>query len=149
LFDLDCGRDLPLLMVARRKSKRAVRNLTGETMLIRYESCPDRAEYQSLLVLNDKARWRETLYFNFFTPWGEEEERLFAGRAMSDVHFKDKPCLCVLVFDFHRWDAATVERALELELPAVAFERPLGELLKRALEEREANPEGFVFTNGR
>ena len=136
-------------MVSRRKPKRAVRNLTGETMLIRYESCPDRAEYQSLLVLNDKARWRETLYFNSFTPWGEEEERLFAGRAMSDAHVKDKPSLCVLVFDFHRWDAATVERALELEQPAVAFERPLGDLLKRALEEREANPEGFVFKNGR
>ena len=118
-------------------------------MLIRYESCPDRAEYQSLLILNEEARWRETLYFTYTTPWGEDEERLFAGRAMADAHLKDKPCLCVLVFDFHRWDAATIERALKLELPPVAFERPIGDLLKRALEEREANPEGFSFNNER
>jgi len=112
-------------------------------MQISFETYPDKKEYQSLLVINPEARWHETLYFTFYTPWGEDEERLYAGRAMADFHFKSKPCVCLLAFDFHRWDTETIEQALGLELPPVAFETPVGELLQRALQERERNPDGF------
>jgi hypothetical protein len=112
-------------------------------MQISFETYPDKKEYQSLLVINPDARWRETLYFTFYTPWGEKQEKLFAGRAMSDFHFKNKPCVCVLAFDFHRWDRDLLDQALALELPPVAFETPLEGLLRRALEEREKNPDGF------
>ena len=112
-------------------------------MQIRFETFPEKKEYQSLLVINDDARWEETLYFTFYTPWGEGAENLYAGRAMADVHFKSKPCQCVLAFDFHRWDNRTVKRAMELELAPVAFDRPLGELLERSLEAREESPDGF------
>lgn len=116
-------------------------------MRIVYQRFPDKKEYQSLLVINDEARWRETLYFTFYTPWGESGERLHAGRAMADVHRKGKPCECVLAFDFHRWDRETIDKALELEAPPVAFAKPLRELLEKALEQREAqsNGDGFVI----
>ena len=112
-------------------------------MRISFETFPEKSEYQSLLVVNPDARWRETLYFTFYTPWGEEGERLYAGRAMADFHFKNKPCECLLAFDFHRWDSATLAKLAELELPQVAFEKPVAELLEQALEERDKNPEGF------
>jgi hypothetical protein len=112
-------------------------------MQISFETFPEKKEYQSLLVINPNSRWQETLYFTFYTPFGEQREALFAGRAMSGVHFKNKPCVCVLAFDFHRWDDDTLKQALALELPPVAFESPLEELLRRALDERGKNPEGF------
>lgn len=114
-------------------------------MQISYQTFPDKPEYQSLLVINDQERWNETLYFTFYHPWGEEQERLFAGRSMSGFHFKKKPCTCVFAFDFHRWDAATLDRALALELPPVDFATPLKELLEKALSQREGQPEGFTF----
>ncbi|HUX07330.1 MAG TPA: hypothetical protein VMX35_08460 [Acidobacteriota bacterium] len=114
-------------------------------MQISFETCPDKQDYQSLLVINTDARWRESLYFSFYTPFGEKQEKLFAGRAMSDLHFKNKPCVCVLAFDFHRWDEEMIEQALALELPPVAFETPLAELLQKSLEERVRNPEGFAI----
>ena len=112
-------------------------------MQISYERFPDKKEFQSLLVINARERWKETLYFTFYTPWGEAEEQLYAGRAMADVHHKNKPCSCVLAFDFHRWDPEVIKRAVELELPATGFEKPLAELLQRALTERDSSPDGF------
>lgn len=114
-------------------------------MQINFETYPDKQEYQSLLVINSDSRWRETLYFTFYTPFGEKQEKLFAGRAMSDFHFKNKPCICVLAFDFHRWDDEMIEQALALELPSLAFETPLSDLLQKSLEERERKPEGFAI----
>lgn len=114
-------------------------------MQISYETFQDKKEYQSLLVINEAQRWKETIFFTFYTPWEEEKELLYAGCAMSDVHFKDKPAGCVLAFDFHKWDENTIAKALELDLPPVAFERPIKDLLKLSLEERENKPEGFCL----
>lgn len=114
-------------------------------MQIRYEKYPDKKEYQSLLVINESQRWKETLYFTFYTPYGGEEERLYAGRAMSDYHFKNKPAVCLLAFDFHKWDEDTIARALELELPPTAFEKPVRELLQISLKERDSQPDGFAL----
>jgi hypothetical protein len=114
-------------------------------MQISYQKFPDKKEYQSLLVINEEQRWRESLYFTFHKPWDEKEERLYAGRAMADLHFKNKPVACVLAFDFHRWDEETIKRALEMELPATAFDRPIEELLRLCLKERGSQPEGFTL----
>jgi hypothetical protein len=113
-------------------------------MQIVFEKNPENERYQSLLIVNARKRWKETLYFTLFTPWGEEKERLYAGRYMSDVHFHKKECECVLAFDFHRWDEQTVKEALSGDLPRLSFAQyPLDEIFNRALEERERQPEGF------
>lgn len=112
-------------------------------MRISYQTFSEKAEYQSLLVINEEARWRETLYFTFYTPWDAEEEQLYAGRYMADVHLKSKDCQCVVAFDFHRWTKKTIDEAISRELPPTAFKKPLRELLDKALAERERTPDGF------
>jgi len=114
-------------------------------MHITFESFSEKTEYQSLLVINAEDKWKETLYFTFFTPWGEQDERLYAGRYMADVHHKKKPCKCVYVFDFHRWNSETLKSALQLELPPTAFDERLQEILERSLEERERAGDSFKF----
>lgn len=114
-------------------------------MRISYQTFPDKKEYQSLLILNQDSQWKESLYFTFYVPWGEENEKLYAGRYMSDVHNKGKDCECVLAFDFHRWDQDTLKNALGMEKPPVAFEKPLDELLELALDKRESMPDGFAI----
>ena len=114
-------------------------------MKISYQKFPDKKQYKSLLVINEDQRWRESVYFTFYTPWEEDGEELYAGRGMSDFHFKNKPAVCLLAFDFHRWDKDTIARAMSLELPPTAFERPVDELLQLCLEERDSQPEGFTI----
>lgn len=115
-------------------------------MKITYQTFSDKEEYQSLLIINAAEQWKETLYFSFYTPWGEEKEQLFSGRYMSDVHFKHKACECVRVFDFHNWDEATLNTAMEHELPPLAFDHDLREVLEQALENRDRSSESFSFS---
>lgn len=115
-------------------------------MKVTYQTFPDKEEYQSLLIVNAAAQWKETLYFTFYTPWGEEEQRLYSGRYMSDVHFKNKKCECVLAFDFHNWDAATLDAALGQDIPPLGFDHELRDVLQQALEARERTPDGFTFS---
>lgn len=112
-------------------------------MQITFETFEDKPEYQSLLIIGAENKWKETLYFTFFTPWGENEEKLYAGRYMADVHFKNKPCECVFVFDFHRWSEETVKAAMQMEFPTTAFQSNLEELLQKALQERDGNSASF------
>ena len=112
-------------------------------MQISYQKFADNDRYESLLVLNSKEQWKETLYFTYYTPYGQDEGRLFAGRHVSDVHNNKKECVCVLAFDFHRWDEKTIDNALALELPPVAFGDRLKELFEKALQQRDSQPDGF------
>ncbi len=112
-------------------------------MQITFKKHSDKSDYESVLVINAGSRWKETMYLTFYTPHGEEDEKLYVGRYMSDVHFRRKPCEAVWVFDFHRWDSKTIEQAMELELLPVSFGKPVKELLESALQERENSPDGF------
>lgn len=111
-------------------------------MIYNYELFPEKTEYQSLLVINHEQLWRETLFFSFYTPWDGNKEILYAGRAMSDLHFKDKPVECVMVFDFHRWDSSTIDKALKQEAAHVAFNKTLRQHLESALERRDGVDDG-------
>lgn len=113
-------------------------------MIYSFETFPEKENYQSMLVINKEAMWRETLYFTYFTPWGEKSERLYSGRAMSDFHFKNKPVECVVIFDFHKWDGDTIDEALKRETPPVVFKAELREYLEKALQHREnTGSDGF------
>jgi hypothetical protein len=114
-------------------------------MYISYKKIPDNDRYESLLLLNSREQWKESLYFTYYTPYNQDDERLFAGRHMSDVHNKQKECVCVLAFDFHRWDEKTIDDALALELPPVAFGERLKELFEKALKQRDSQPDGFTL----
>jgi hypothetical protein len=114
-------------------------------MQVTYQNFPENNVYGSLLVVNSSQRWKESLYFTFYTPYGEKEETLYAGRYMADVHFKNKDCQSIQIFDFHKWDRETLEKALTLTLPPVSGGQDIKEILEEALEQKEANPDGFVF----
>lgn len=112
-------------------------------MQITFDSFNGKQEYQSLLVVGAENKWRETAYFTFYTPWGEGDERLYAGRYMADVHFKNKECECVFIFDFHKWTEETLKTALALERPRTAFDDQLEAMLLKALAERESGKSAF------
>ena len=114
-------------------------------MQVTYQNLPENDVYGSILIVNASRRWKETLYFTFYTPYGEKEETLYAGRYMADVHFKNKECESVQVFDFHKWDKGTLDRALALSLPPLAEGRDIKEILEEALEKKESNPDSFTF----
>lgn len=114
-------------------------------MQVTYQNLPENEVYGSLLIINASERWKESLYFTFFTPYGEKSQTLYAGRYQADVHFKNKECASVQVFDFHKWDRETLKRALELTLPPLAEKRDLKELLEEAMEKRESSPDGFTY----
>jgi hypothetical protein len=114
-------------------------------MKITFKTYPDKAEYQSELVINSEKDWSETMYFTFYVPHGEQEEKLYLGRHMADVHFRRKPCEVVKVFNFHKWDSKTLKDALGLELLPVAFNTSVEELLQQSLDARESEPDGFTL----
>ena len=114
-------------------------------MKVSFTKYTENEDYQSQLICNSDFEWDETLYFTFYTPAGESEEKLYAGRYQSNEHRKNKSCKCVRVFDFHRWDEKMLRTALELDLPELEFEKPLAELLQEALDQLAANPDGFEF----
>jgi hypothetical protein len=119
-------------------------SLGGErTMQISFETFDNNPDYKSLLVINSDKMWSETAYFTFYKPWGGDEEKLYAGRYMADVHHKNKPCECVVVFDFHRWDAETIKSAMQLDVPPTDFSKNLQELLETALDKRSSTDDTF------